>query len=191
MAQDFADKTLLNSDPIIINDFTNWTSVNESIMGGSSYSNCSVKTNGLEFYGNLVEEGGGFVSCRSPVFSPSLNLSKYRGLQVEVDGEGRTLKLALYCDVNFIGLNEVFFAGLHWVAELQTITSGTTVIEIPFDKFEPTIRAKRIPIPLKLNLNAITQLQLLHSKFGQPGELNPGFRPGKIKILLHSISGLF
>jgi hypothetical protein len=33
----------------------------------------------------------------------------------------------------------------------------------------------------------IKRLQLLHSKFNDSGGLNPGFRPGALRLLLRSI----
>ena len=39
--------------------------------------------------------------------------------------------------------------------------------------------------------NLITQFQLLHSKFGEPGKINTEFKPGHIEILLRSISAYF
>ena len=191
MSEGLQEKTSDNSDLTSKLNFKEWTSLNDSIMGGSSIASCSVNTNGLELYGNLIEEGGGFVSCRSPIFNPPLNLAIYRGLNLEVDGDGRTLKIALFCHREFLGLNELLFDGLHWVAEFPTLSSGTSNVNIPFSSFEPTIRAKRIPIPLRLNTKVINQIQLLHSKFGKPGQLNSGFRPGNIKISLRSVSGLF
>lgn len=59
-------------------------------------------------------EGGGFVSCRSPVFDPPLDLSAYGALELELDGDGRRYKLALACRDGVAGLTElilVVFAG--------------------------------------------------------------------------------
>ena len=67
------------------NQFSDWYALNDSIMGGSSHASCINTNHGLILEGELVEEGGGFVSCRSPVISPPLNLIKYRGLQLEVE----------------------------------------------------------------------------------------------------------
>ena len=65
---------------------------------------------------------------------------------------------------------------------------GTTIIKVPFESLEPTVLAKKISLPIKFKSDSISQFQLLHSKFGRPGELNPGFKPGKINFLLQSIS---
>lgn len=168
--------------------FTEWSSLNDSIMGGSSEAVCISSSQGLSLEGDLVEEGGGFVSCRSPLLTPPLNLSDYRGLEFCVDGEGRTLKIALACQSRNNGLSRFFGSALRWVSPIPTDNSGTTYFQVLFNNLEPTIRAKKISIPLRFNSAAITQIQLLHSKFGQPGMLNPGFRPGQIKVLLRSIS---
>ncbi len=76
------------------------------------------------------------------------------------------------------------------MAEVPTSSSGTTVVKIPFASLKPTVRAKPVKFPLRFDSSAVTQFQLLHSKFGKPGEMNTGFRTGTIKILLRSISGI-
>ena len=173
-----------------LRDFSGWRSLNDSIMGGSSQAGCRVGPEGLFLEGELVEEGGGFVSCRSPKLMPALDLSAYQGLQLEVDGEGRTLKLAIASRDGVFGLTERIPGGLRWVAPIPTNASGTTIIEIPFASLQATVRAKPAPLPfrsLRFDPSGISQLQLLHSKFNESGELNPGFRPGQIRILLRCI----
>ena len=96
-----------------VEKFNEWTAINDTIMGGSSQAACSVSEEGLVLKGNLVEEGGGFVSCRSPEFIPSINLSKFRGLSLEVDGEGRTLKLALACKELPLGFNNLIAGNMN------------------------------------------------------------------------------
>ena len=78
--------------------FSDWESLNDTIMGGSSHATCHSSEKGLFLEGNLVEEGGGFVSCRSPIFDQPFDLSKYSGLILDVEGEGRTLKFAIACE---------------------------------------------------------------------------------------------
>ena len=60
-------------------DFDDWFSLNDTIMGGSSKAICRASSKGLSLEGVVVEEKGGFVSCKSPIFSPLLNLSSYQG----------------------------------------------------------------------------------------------------------------
>ena len=44
--------------------------------------------------------------------------------EIKVDGEGRTLKLALYCKSRLDEISEMMFGNLHWVAEVPTKISG-------------------------------------------------------------------
>ncbi len=171
------------------NDFANWMSINDTIMGGSSQAICSSSSEGLSLKGFIIEEKGGFVSCRSNIFSPPIDLSRFTGIQLDVEGEGRTLKFAISCKRSGLNLvTDVFWGGLRWVTQFETRTSGRSCIRIPFDDLVPTIRAKPFPLPLVFNSDSVEQLQLLHSKFGTTGNLNSGFMAGSFHIILHSIS---
>ena len=110
--------------------FPDWTSLNDTIMGGRSRAGCHPTAAGLVFEGDVVAEGGGFVSCRSPNFRPPLNLSGYQGLRLRVDGDGRTLKLAVACSDGVLGLTELIPGGLRWVAPIHTQAEGTTVVDV-------------------------------------------------------------
>ncbi len=169
-------------------DFKSWMTINDTIMGGSSQATCKSESEGLLLKGNLIEENGGFISCRSPLLSNPLDLSSFSGIRIEVDGQGRKLKFAVTCRDPLTSLSESFSGGVKWVAELSTKESGTTLVSIPFDKFEPSIRAKPIFIPMKFAINSIVQFQLLYSKFGIAGKLNSEFKPGPFTIFLRSIS---
>ncbi len=169
-------------------EFSDWSSLNDTIMGGSSRANCRSSDKGLYLEGNLVEEGGGFVSCRSPVFEKPFNLSNYSGLILDVAGEGRTLKFAIACEKIPLSLSNLLKADIRWVASMPTQKDGLTRIKIPFENLEPARRAKPVRLPLRFDPTCINRFQLLHSKFGQPGKMNSGFSPGPIKILIKSIS---
>jgi len=173
-------------------DFDDWYSLNDTVMGGSSKAVCRASSKGLSLEGVVVENKGGFVSCKSPKFEPLLNLSNYQGFKLKIEGKGRTLKFGVSCKYGIFGLREFFLdkspGGLRWVAEIETKRFGTTIIKVPFECLEPTVLAKKISLPIKFKSESISQLQLLHSKFGRPGELNPGFKPGKINFVLQSIS---
>tara|TARA_Y100001968_G_C19321316_1_gene699420 strand:- start:181 stop:765 length:585 start_codon:yes stop_codon:yes gene_type:complete len=171
-------------------EFTEWNSLNDAIMGGSSQASCHFSPEGLNLKGNLIEEGGGFVSCRSSILKPPLDLSDYNGIEIIVDGEGRTLKIAFSCLINDNIFNNLIFRDICWVASFTTNQVGTTKCKILFSTFQPTVRAKKIFFPVKFNISAITRVQLLHSKFGQPGEINPGFRPGNINFLIRNINAI-
>ena len=173
-------------------EFDDWFSLNDTVMGGSSEAVCRATSKGLSLEGVLVEEKGGFVSCKSPIFSPPLNLSEHTGFELKIEGKGRTLKFGVSCKYGILGIKEFFLdkspGGLRWVAEIETKRFGITSVRLPFDSLEPTVLAKKISLPIKFKSTSVSQFQLLHSKFGKPGELNSGFKPGKINFLLQSIS---
>ena len=54
-------------------EFDGWKTLNDTVMGGSSSAFCEISNSGLLLKGNIVEKAGGFVSCRSPIYKPSLN----------------------------------------------------------------------------------------------------------------------
>ena len=168
--------------------FSDWKSLNDTIMGGSSSAKCRSSDQGLFLEGNLVEEGGGFVSCRSPIFTKPFNLSDYSGLILDVAGEGRTLKFAIACEKKTLSLSNFLKGDIRWVASMPTKKDGVSRIKIPFKDFEPTRRAKPVRLPLRFDPTCINRFQLLHSKFGQPGKMNSGFSAGPINLLIKSIS---
>ena len=169
-------------------EFSDWKSLNDTIMGGSSRANCLSTDQGLLLEGNLVEEGGGFVSCRSPIFTKPYDLSNYSGLILDIEGGGRTLKFAITCEKKTWALSNLLKGDIRWVASLPTNKDGVTRIKIPFKDFEPARRAKPVLLPLRFDASCINRFQLLHSKFGQPGKINSGFFSGPIKLLIKSIS---
>ena len=174
-------------DIVLKDGFANWSVLNDTIMGGSSEAICKMTSNGLMLKGNMVEERGGFVSCRSPLYSSPINLSDFSGLEIEIEGHGRTLKLGISCKTNGLDLSRFIYDGLKWIADLPTKQSGVTKIKVPFINLVPVVRAKSVLFPLKFNSSSINQFQILYSKFGQPGKFNPSFSSGPFEILLCSI----
>ena len=178
------------SDQLLVvagDGFSGWQPLNDTIMGGRSQGSCRATPDGLLLEAFVEPEGGGFVSCRSPVFAPSLDLSAYGALQLELDGDGRRFKLAVACRDGVAGLTELIPGGLRWVAEFSTQASGTTRVTIPFNRLTPSVRATPVGLPLRFDAAGITRLQVLHSKFGDIGGRNPGFRPGELRLLIRSI----
>ena len=76
-------------------DFPGWQSLNDTIMGGRSQGRCTPTADGLLMEAIVEPEGGGFVSCRSPVLDPPRDLSAYGALELQLDGDGRRYKLAV------------------------------------------------------------------------------------------------
>ena len=67
------------------NDFSDWKSLNDTVMGGSSIAICENTKSGLVLKGNIVEKKGGFVSCRSSIYDPYLDISKYGNFELIIE----------------------------------------------------------------------------------------------------------
>ena len=93
-------------------DFDGWKTLNDTVMGGSSSAFCEISNSGLLLKGNIVEKAGGFVSCRSPIYKPSLNVSEYSSFELNIDGQGRTFKFAVACEDDLLGLPNLFLVVL-------------------------------------------------------------------------------
>jgi hypothetical protein len=171
--------------------FSGWLALNDTIMGGRSSGVCRIGPEGLVLEADVVEQGGGFVSCRSPLFSPPLNLGDYRALQLELRGDGRRYKLAVACADGVAGLTELIPGGLRWVAEFDTSVSAPDQppqrVEIPFAQLRASVRARPLNLPLRFDPSRVTRLQVLHSKFGDDGQLNAGFRAGPLQLALVAV----
>jgi hypothetical protein len=168
--------------------FSGWHALNDRIMGGRSSGSCQAGPAGLVFDGDLIAEGGGFISCRSPLFSPPLDLSGHSGLELEISGEGRHFKLAVACADGLAGLTELIPGGLRWVHAFATEAQGTSLVRIPFSSLRPSVRAQPLGMPLlRFDAARVNRLQLLHSRFGDDGQANAGFRAGAITFTLHAI----
>ena len=170
--------------------FSGWQPLNDTIMGGRSQGSVRAGSEGLQLQAFVEPEGGGFVSCRSPLFTPPLNLTGYGALELQLDGDGRRYKLAVACSDGVAELTELIPGGLRWVAEFSTRPQGTSVVVIPFNRLTPSVRATPVGLPLRFDPSQITRLQILHSKFGDLGGRNPGFRPGDLQLLLRSIAAV-
>ena len=168
--------------------FKDWESLNDTIMGGKSVAICDNTNSGLIFKGNIIEKGGGFVSCRSSLYKPPLDLSQFSNFEINIVGEGRNFKFAVASQDEIFGLTEFIPGGLKWIKTFQTNKFGNTLVRISFKDLRPSIRANKVSFPFKFKASKIKRLQILHSKFGDEGQINKNFKPGSIKINLRSIS---
>jgi hypothetical protein len=110
-------------------------------------------------------------------------------------GDGRRYKLAVACADGVAGLTELIPGGLRWVAEFGTEPDGLSRVGVRFSDLTASIRAKPVNalpmgLPLQFDASRINRLQILHSKFGDDGGLNPGFRPGLLQIQLRAIHAI-
>ena len=175
--------------PIAAGDgFSGWHALNDTIMGGRSQGECRTGPDGLSFQGVLIADGGGFISCRSPLFSPPLDLSGQKGIELVIGGEGRRFKLAIACGGGLQGLTELIPGGLRWVTEFATEPEGMSRCHIPFSSLRPSVRAKPVGWPMRFEPSRLTRLQVLHSRFGDDGRPNAGFRAGPISFRIESLS---
>ena len=175
--------------------FSGWHALNDTVMGGRSTGLCTVSSRGLRLEAEVVEDGGGFVSCRSPVFSPPLDLSEQAAFELELRGDGRHYKLAVACADGVAGLTEMIQGGVRWVANFATEPEGPCRVRIPFAQLRASIRARPIEtlplgLPLRFDAGRITRLQILHSKFGDDGSANPGFRAGPLTLEVMAIDAV-
>ena len=110
-------------------EFDGWKTLNDTVMGGSSSAFCEISNSGLLLKGNIVEKAGGFVSCRSPIYKPTLNVSEYSSFELNINGQGRTFKFAVACEDDLLGLTEFIPGGLRWIKSFPTKKIGTTKIK--------------------------------------------------------------
>jgi hypothetical protein len=109
-------------------------------------------------------------------------------LELEITGGGRRFKLAVACADGVAGLTELIPGGLRWVHEFATEADGSTLVRIPFASLRPSVRAQPLGLPLlRFDAARVNRLQLLHSRFGDDGQPNAGFRAGPISFTLHAI----
>ena len=124
-------------------EFEGWKTLNDTVMGGSSSAFCEISNSGLILKGNIVEKAGGFVSCRSSIYKPSLNVSEYSSFELNIDGQGRTFKFAVACEDSLLGITEFIPGGLRWIKSFPTKKFGTTNVQIPFSELKPSVRANK------------------------------------------------
>ena len=172
--------------------FHTWQALNDTVMGGRSSGYCSVSASGLVLDADVVAEGGGFVSCRSPVYSPPLDLSTSQGVLLDLSADGRIYKFAVACGDGLAGLTELIPGGLRWVIDFTTEAGTRQRLPLRFDQLHASIRARPVDglplgLPLRFDPARITRFQVLHSRFGDNSEANPGFRAGPLRFQLHAL----
>jgi len=170
--------------------FVGWQALNDTIMGGGSQGHCHCGSWGLEFTAQVVRQGGGFISCRSPELVPPLDLGPFSALRLVMNGDGRRYKLAMACNDPLSRASALIPGGLRWVSEFDTAANGTSRVVIPFTALRPVVRAKPVSIPIPFDVQRVSRFQLLHSRFNDSGGENPGFRAGPLRFTLRSIEAV-
>jgi monofunctional biosynthetic peptidoglycan transglycosylase len=78
-------------------DVRDWRIINDTVMGGVSTSRMEVTDEGAVFTGEVsLDQGGGFVSMRSP--EGTYDLSGGTGLRLNVRGAAKRYKLTAYTE---------------------------------------------------------------------------------------------
>eukprot|EP00178_Gracilaria_changii_P007914 TRINITY_DN245_c0_g1_i1.p1 TRINITY_DN245_c0_g1~~TRINITY_DN245_c0_g1_i1.p1 ORF type:complete len:560 (+),score=67.99 TRINITY_DN245_c0_g1_i1:2010-3689(+) len=157
-----------------------WSPVNDVVMGGVSRSTVQSKNGELVFTGSVsTENNGGFASARMSDLETPMNLSGYDGLQLRVKGDGNHYKMIVRCEPKWDGLCHCF--------TFETVKDEWIDVKIPFERFNTVRRAKTVEDAPALNSANIVAFQLMLSKFEYDGELNPTFSPGSFELRVSDI----
>ena len=73
-------------------------------------------------------------------------------------------------------------------SELLDAFTGNHVLE--GSQLRASVRAKPVGLPLRFDPCRITRLQILHSRFGDDGRVNNGFRAGPLQLRIQAIRAL-
>jgi len=116
-----------------------WYVVNDSVMGGRSEGGFSREHEALHFAGRTNTNGGGFSSIRTAPLQ--LDLSKYTGIRLHVNGDGRRYTWRLTTDATVQGRQVGYWA------DFETRDGEWTTASIPFAAFTPRIRGYQLDGP--------------------------------------------
>jgi hypothetical protein len=157
-----------------------WGSLDDVVMGGVSESSLSLTDGGALFSGRVsTDNSGGFVSVRSRNFEPVLDLSRYSGIELYLQGDGQRYKF-------FIRDSEGWDSVAYSYA-FDTVADEWMAIKIPFSEMVPVFRAKSVRDAPPLQRDRLRSFQLMLSKFEWDGALNPRFRTGAFRLTVQSI----
>lgn len=118
-------------------DDTDWTVVNDGVMGGRSQGFVAVADGTLRFTGTLVTQGGGFTSVRAPRV---VDLRGQTGIELRVRGTGRRFEVEVSDGLGSFGRSVSRRAPFPTSAEW-------TVVRIPFSALRSTIFGRPVGAP--------------------------------------------
>lgn len=127
-------------DYMLINATKNnmgWYITDDQVMGGKSQSYFTTQEGDYDkFYGTLNTNGGGFCVVRTNQFDKPFDLSKYKGIALDVRSDkDLTYKFGL---TDRSGLFVVNWAATFDVAASPAGSKTWTRVEVPFENFIPT-----------------------------------------------------
>jgi len=123
---------LFTSDSLKINLGTktgnsNWSIVNDGVMGGLSRGQIAYEDQYVRFSGKLsLENNGGFSWMKSDRMD--LDLSKFKNVRLKVKGEGR--------DYDFTLETQTGYSALYFKHTFSTTKAEWTIIELPLPDFQ-------------------------------------------------------
>lgn len=130
---------------LVVTDFTpatpdlGWYVVNDTVMGGRSEGGFESHHDGLHFTGTTNTNGGGFSSVRTKPMQ--LDLSKYTGVRLAVQGDGRRYTWRLATNARRRGRPVSYWA------DFETPDGTWSTIDIPFSSFIPRFRGTQLEGP--------------------------------------------
>lgn len=131
---------------------SNWTPLNDTVMGGESSSRWRETEDGGVFEGTVsLANGGGFASVRSP--EALRDWSDADGVRMTVVGDGKTYKLTMYTRPGGRISYRASFAA----------PDGEAEVVVPFEELTPYRRGRHVPSAPAFDPSAITQVGLLIS----------------------------
>ena len=130
-----------------------WTTVNDGVMGGRSQGGLRIQDGVLVFTGTTNTDGGGFSSIRAE--TGALDLRGYDGIRLRVRADGRRYTVRLTTSANRGSDQPAYWADF----ETTTRADGE-VIDVPFKRFWPQWRGRRLEGP-KLDVGKIDGLGLM------------------------------
>ena len=118
-------------------DLSNWTIVDDNVMGGRSDGHFEMDKRGFfVFYGHVsLENNGGFSSVRYHPGQKKVN--KYSKISILLKGDGKIYQLRIKSDKN---------ERHSYIHEIKTSGEWQT-ISIPFSGMHPSFRGRALDIP--------------------------------------------
>ena len=117
-------------------DVGTWRIINDTVMGGVSSSRFEATEDGAAFTGDVsLDQGGGFVSMRSP--KGSYDLSGGDGLRIWMRGSDKTFQLTVYTEPGGRVSYRAPFT--------PPSTTDWDGVDVFFDDLTPFLRGRRVP----------------------------------------------
>ena len=132
-----------------------WAAIDDAVMGGRSRSGLAMTPEGTAVFSGTVsgENGGGFASVRSRPLE--LDLSGREGLRLRARGDGKRYKLCVKTDSAF--------DGVVYQSAFETPSATWQTVDLPFARFVPSFRGRRLDREAPLDPSRIATLGLMVS----------------------------